>query len=113
MQTMHSGVATAMRVLVLLRPRRRFLAISVVFGLVAGLMVSVAVTPAQAASPAQHRTPAPSSAPSPSPAATEPTLRSEPTLVVAVSHKKAKARLAALLAAQQQQLRAARVAQAQ
>src|SRR5205085_8494329 len=101
MRTMHSGVATAMRALVRLRPRRRFLAISVVFGLVAALMVSVGATPAQAAAPAKHPAPAPTSATSASPAATEPTLRGAPTLVVAVSRQMAKARLAALLAAQQ------------
>src|SRR4051794_29097595 len=112
MRPMHSRVATAMRVLVRLRPRRRFLAASVVFGLVAGLLVTLTVPTAQAAVPASTP-PSAGSAPAPSstPAASEPRLRREPTLVVAVSGKKAKARLAHLLAVQQRRLQAARATQ--
>src|SRR6478735_994365 len=100
MRTSDSGMAAAMHAFARLRPRRRGLAITVVIGLLAGLMVSIGALPAQAAATAGPRAAAPRpAAPSPSTdkAGADPTLRTEPTLVVAVSRPKAKARLAALL----------------
>ena len=82
---------------------RRGTALTAVFALLAGLLVAVSATPAQAAPGAPAAAPQAASQPAADAAGTssEPQLRSEPNVVVVVARGRARARLEALLGAEE------------